>query len=145
MSRNAGRHADRNTFRAVYEKVRHPHRKYKGFLLCLIKVRSEIDDIFIQIRQTDFLSELRKSRLGITHGSSPVTLDGSEITVSVHKDLPFFKLLCHDDQSLVDGAVAVGVIFTHRISHDTGTFPVGPVITYPQFVHIIESTSLNRF
>ena len=56
----------------------------------------------------------------------------------------FFEILAHDYQCLIDGTVAVGVIFTHGITYDTGTFTVGAVIADPQFVHIVESSSLYR-
>ena len=46
--------------------------------------------------------------------------------------ISLFEILAHDYQCLIDVTVAVGVIFTHGITYDTGTFTVGAVVTDPQ-------------
>ena len=145
MGWDAGRHSDCDSLRPVYKEIRHTHGKNKRLLLCLIKVRSKVNDILVQICKTDFLCKFRKPCLRITHGSRPISFDGSEVSVPVHKDLPLLEILRHDNERLVDRAVAVRMVFTHRISDNTGAFPVRSVIADPQLIHVIERTSLNRF
>ena len=144
MGRNAGSHADGNSFRTVYQKVGNPDRQDLRFLLCLIKIRYKIHHIFIQISEEHFLGQFFQTCFRVSHGSRAISLDGSEVSVSVHQSLSFFEILCHNDKRLIDGAVAVGMVFTHGISHDSGTFPVRAVITDPQLIHIVQGSSLYR-
>ncbi|GFI50255.1 hypothetical protein IMSAGC020_01461 [Lachnospiraceae bacterium] len=144
MSRDTGRHTYRYPFRPVDKQVWKAHWQNLRLLLRLVKVRHKIHDVLIKVCQVCLLRHLRKTRLRVTHGRGAVALDGSEIPVAVHQDHPLFELLSHYNKGFVDGAVAVGMVFTHGISHDTGAFTVGPVIPYPQLMHIVECTPLHR-
>ena len=64
--------------------------------------------------------------------------------MSVHQRVTGRPLLGHIDQSAVDGAVAVGVVFTHGIADDTGAFTVGLIRTVVQLDHGEQDASLNR-
>ena len=64
--------------------------------------------------------------------------------MAVYQDLAFLKILGHHHQCLVNRAVAVWMIFTHGISHNTGAFTVGSVITDSKLIHIIQGSSLYR-
>ena len=124
--------------------MRNPCRQHPGLLFRLIKIRHKVHDILVQIRQQRLLAHLLKPGFCITHGRRPVALDGAEITVTVHQRQAFFKLLAHNHQRLIDGAVPMRMVFTHGVSHDTGAFPVRPVAADPQLVHIVEGTPLHR-
>ena len=145
MGGDAGRHTNRDPFCAVYKQVRHAHGQDEGFFLRLVKVRSEVNDIFIQVRKTHFLGKLRKPCLRITHRRRSVPFNGAEVSVAVHKGLSLLEILRHDHQSLIDGTVPVGMVFTHGVSHDTGAFTVRLVIADAQLVHIIEGAALDWF
>ena len=62
----------------------------------------------------------------------------------VNKCHALLKILCHDHQRIVNGAVAVGMVFTHGIADNTGAFTVRPVVADAQFVHIVKGTPLYR-
>ena len=53
-----------------------------------------------------------------------VTIDGTEISVSVNKRMTKRPGLCHIDQSTINGTVTVRMIFTHGITDNTGTLSV---------------------
>ena len=141
---DAGRHSDCNPFRPVDQKIGYPHRKHLRLLLRLVKVGHEVHDVLVQIGKIRLLGDLGQARLCITHGCSAVPFYGSEVSVPVYKDHSFFEFLGHDDQGFIDGTVSVGVVFTHGIPHDTGAFPIGPVIPDTQLVHVVERAPLNR-
>ena len=65
--------------------------------------------------------------------------------MSVYKRHFLLEVLRHDDQRVIDRAVAVRVIFTHRITDNTGALSVRSVRPDPQFVHVVESSSLHGF
>ena len=142
VRRDIGRHTYGNTFGTVDQKIGHAHGKNDGFLFRFVKIRSEIHHVFVQIRKICLLRHLLQACLRITHGRGAVPFDGAEITMPVDKRQSLFKALAHYHQRFVNGAVPVGMVFTHRIAHDTRTFTVGSVIADPQFIHIIECPSL---
>ena len=144
MRGNAGSHTYRDAVRAVYQDIGDFYRKYGRLFLCLVEVGDKVHHIFIQVAQKDFLGQLLQAGLRISHGGRAVALDGTEIPVAVYKGLSFFEILGHYHKGFVNGTVAVGVVFTHGIAHDTGAFSIRPVISYPQLIHIIQRSSLNR-
>ena len=141
---DAGRHTDSDSVRSVYQQIGNTHRKDRRLLFRLIKVRHEVDHVFVQVCKKHFLRQFFEPCLGITHGGGPIAFDRTEVSVSVNQCTAFFKVLCHHHQRFVDRAVAVRMVFTHRVSDYPGTFSVRMVIAYAQLVHIIQCTSLHR-
>ena len=131
MGRDAGRHTDGDPFRTVDQQIGKTHRKNLRLLLRLIKIRHKIHNILIQIRQIGLLRHLRKAGLRITHSRRAVTLDRTKVPMTVDQDHTLLEFLRHDHERLIDGAVAVRMVFTHGIAHDTGALAVRPVIAYP--------------
>ena len=144
MRGNAGGHAYGDTFGTINQQVRNLYRQYGRLFFRLIEVRNKVYHILVQICQKSLLRHLLKSCLGITHGCGTISFNVAEVTMAVDQGHALFEILAHDYQCLIDGTVAVGVIFTHGITYDTGTFTVGTVVTDPQFVHIVESSALYR-
>ena len=64
--------------------------------------------------------------------------------MSVHQCTALFKFLRHDYKRIINGAVTVGMIFTHGISYDTGTFTVRAVVADAKLIHIVKGTALYR-
>ena len=127
MRRDTGGHTDRNAFRSIDQDVRNTDRKHFRFFFGLVKVRNKVHNILIQICQVDVLRELLQAGFGISHGCGAITFDGAEVSVTINQRHAFFKFLLHDDQRLINGKVAVRMVFTHGIAHDPGGFPVRPV------------------
>ena len=120
MGRNGSRHADRNALRPVHEDIRDPDREDLRFLFRLIEIRSEIHNILVEIGEKDLLRDLHEPRFRVSHRGCPVSLDRSEIPVSVHEGLTLFEGLRHDDQGIIDRAVAVRMVLAHGVADDTG-------------------------
>ena len=64
--------------------------------------------------------------------------------MAIHQGHAFFKILGHDHQGLIDGAVAVGMVFTHGVSHDTRRFPVGLIVIQMELAHVVKHAALYR-
>ena len=142
---NTGCHADRNTICTIYQNVRDAHRKYRWFFFRLIEVRNKVHYILIKITQKYILCQFFQSCLCITHGSCAVTLDWTEVTMSVYKCSAFFEILCHNNKCVINGTVTMWMIFTHGITDNTCTFTIRTVIADSQFIHIIQRSSLYWF
>ena len=144
MRRNAGCHTYSDTVRTIYQKVGDFYRKHLWFLLCLVKVWHKVYYIFVKVSQKNLLGQLLQPCLCISHGSGTIAFDGTKISVAVYQNLAFLEVLCHYNQCFVNGAVTVRMIFTHGITHNTGTFTVWAVITDSKLIHIVQGSSLYR-
>lgn len=121
------------------------HGSTDGSFFRLVKVRNEIHHVLVQILQKSRLGDLLQTCFRVTHGSRTISFDISEITVTVYQRLSLFEILSHHNKRIIDRAVAVRMIFTHRVSDDTGALSIGSVRAYPQLVHIVKHTALNGF
>ena len=144
MCRDTRGHTDCDSLRTIDKEVRNSDRKHFRLFFCLVKIWHKIYNVFIKICQIRFLRDLGQTALRITHRRSAVPFYRPKIPVTVYQHHSLFKILRHNNQRLIDGTVTVWVIFTHRISDDTGTLSVWSVISDPKFIHIIERSSLYR-
>ena len=143
MRRNIGGHTHRNSRGSIYQQIGEAGGKHGRLLLRLVKVGNKVHGVFINIRQ-HLHRDLAEPGLRITHGGGSVSVHRTEISVAVHKGISGRPLLGHIYQRSVDGAVSMGMIFTHCITHDTGAFSVGFVRSIIQFYHGIQHSSLYR-
>ena len=141
MGRNIGRHTDRNTGCAVHQKVGETAGQNRRLLLRLIEVGYEGDCIFVDISQ-HLHGNLRETGLCITHGRSAVSVYTSEVSVSVHQCVAHGPGLCHIYQGAVDRTVSMGMIFTHGITDDSGTFSVRLIRSVIELTHRIQNAPL---
>ena len=64
--------------------------------------------------------------------------------MTIHQHIAHGPVLGHIYQSSVNGGIAVGVIFTHGITDDTGALSVGLVGAVVQLHHGVQNSSLHR-
>ena len=143
VGRDVRRHSHGDACGAVHQQVRITGGKHGGLLLGLVEVRDEIYGVFIDVRQ-HLHGNLAQAGLGITHGRRPVPVLGSEVSMAVHQRIAGRPVLGHIDQGSVDGAVSMGVVFTHGIADDTGAFSVRLIRTVVQLDHGVKNPSLHR-
>ena len=144
MRRDIGRHTNRNTGRSVYQKIRKSCRKYSRFFLGLIKVRFEINRVFIDIGR-HFHGNFTQSGLGISHRGSAVSIDRTKVTVTVYQCIAHRPVLSHIYQCTVNRTVSMRMIFTHCITDNTRTFTMRFVRSVVKLYHGIQNSSLYRF
>ena len=144
MRRDAGSHTNGDSVCSVYKEVWNTHRKYYRLLLCFIKVRHKVHNVLIKVFQKNLLGQLLQTGLCVSHGCGSVSLDGTKVSMSVHQCTALLKFLRHDYKRIINGAVTVGMIFTHGISYDTGTFTVRAVVADAKLIHIVKGTALYR-
>jgi len=115
-----------------------PPHNLREVVSAIVKI---IDNIIEEDRTTD-LEEI----LGIVKGPDFPT--GAEILGTRGIDEAYritgCPVLCHVDECSVDRAVAVRVIFTHRITDDTRALTVRLIRRIVQFTHGVQNTSLYR-
>ena len=140
---HVGGHTHRNTGPAVHEQVGNFARQDRGFLKRIVEVVLHIDRIFVDIGHQLF-GKLTHTRFGITHGRGRVLVDRPEVTLTVHQRIAHRPILGHTHQSTIYRTVAVRVILTQHIPHNTCRLFIGVTGGNPVFVHRKENTPVNR-
>ncbi|MBT9162624.1 MAG: hypothetical protein DDT27_01183 [Dehalococcoidia bacterium] len=109
----------------------------------VIKVRCKIDGIPIYLGQ-HLLGNLGQASLSVAHCCWRIVVHAPEITLSVDEPVPHGEVLGHSHHGIINGGIAVRVVFTHDLTYNAGALLVGAVVSNPQFVHAVENPSLHR-
>ena len=142
VRRDVGRHADRDTRRAVDQQVRDPRRQDQRLHFAAVVVRAEVDGVLVDVGK-QLVTDLRHANFGVTHGGGVVAVDRAEIALPVDQHVAQRKVLRHPHNRFVDRAVAVRVIFTDHVADDTRRFLVRTVPVVVQFVHREQYTPVH--
>jgi hypothetical protein len=86
----------------------------------------------------------RHANFGVAHGRRRVAVDGTEIALPVDHRVAQGEILRHANDGVVNGAVAVGVIFTDDVADDPGRLLVGLVPVVLEFVHGVQYATVHR-
>ncbi|KAF5063760.1 hypothetical protein DSECCO2_291370 [anaerobic digester metagenome] len=131
---NICRHADGNADGAVDQKVGVAGRKHDGLFLIAVVIGPKINRLLFNVAD-HFHRQLVHAALGITLSRRAVAVNGTEVALAVDQRIAERERLGHTYQCVVDGGVAVGMVFTHDVTDDTGAFLVGLVRIHAGFVH----------
>ena len=143
MGRNIGGHTHRNTCTAVNQQVRNFSRKYFRDFFSAVVVRHVINRVLIQIRQQLMRNTLH-ANLGVSHGSGSVTIDRAKVALTINQGITQAEVLCHTNNGVVNRTVAVWVIFTDHVTHDTSGLFVRTIPIVAELVHRIQNTAVHR-
>ena len=143
VRRDISRHAHRNTRRTIDQQVRDPCRQHRWLFFFAIVVRYEIDGIFVDIGQ-QLLRNFVEPAFGITHRRSVIAVDRAEITLSIHQRVAQGEILRHTYQGVIDGLVAMWMVFTHDLADYARALHVGPIPDIISLVHRVQHTSVYR-
>ena len=83
--RNIRRHADSDTVRAIHQEIGNTCGENVGFNFAFVVVGAEVDRLFIQVFQQSG-RYLRKFGFGVTVGCGRITVDRSEVALSIPAD-----------------------------------------------------------
>ena len=84
----------------------------------LVEVGFEIDRVFVEVGE-DFLGQLLELGLGVSHGRHRVAVDRTEVALAVDQQVAQVPGLGEARHGVVDAGVAVRVVFTEDVAHDT--------------------------
>ena len=143
VRRDVRRHADGDARAPVYQKVGQDGGKGEGLLEGLVEVRPPLHGVLVDVRQHQ-LAQLVKPGLRVAHGCGPVPVHGPKVALSVHQAVPQAPVLRQAHHGVVDGAVAMGMVLTHRFSDDAGGLFIGGIVAEPQLGHRVEHPALHR-
>ena len=143
VGRNIGGHTDRNTGRAVDQQSWEAGRQHQGLLQRTIIVVREIDGFLVQVGK-----HLRRqpphTNFGVSHGCRRVTVNGTEVPLAIHELITHGEVLGHANDGIVHRLVAVGMILTNDVAHDTGALLVGTLPGVLELVHREKHPAMHR-
>ena len=143
MRRNVRRHTDRDTVRAVDQKVRKTRRQNRWLLQRFVIVRHKVNRIAFNILNQR-VRHFGKPRLGITHGRRRVAVHRAEISLPVNQRQAHGERLRQTHHRLINRAVAVRVVFTHHFADDTRRFLKRFIVVIAVFVSGVNNPPVHR-
>ena len=144
VCRHVGCHTDSNTHRPVDQKVREAAGQSDRFLVSGIVVVAPVDRLFFDILQK-LERDLGHARFGITHGGCAVSIQGTEVSVTVNQWVTVGERLRHSDHRIVDRRIAVRVIFTHNFTDDVGGLDMRFIRKEAGIIHCPQDSAVYRF
>ena len=109
-----------------------------------VVVVHEVDGIFVDVAQ-HLQRERGHAGFGVTGSRRAVAVHGTEVAVAVHEAVAHVPGLGQAHHGVVDGSVAVGVVFTHDLAHDTGALLVGFIRRDAQGIQAVQDAAVDRF
>ncbi len=144
VRRDAGGHTDRNPVASVQQQVGKPCRKHRRFVFRIIKVRLEINRVFVDVLKHVLCNPIEPT-FRVSHGCRWVAVDGAKVPLAVNQRIAKGEFLGHSNHGVVDGLVAVRVVFPHHFSNGAGRFAELLVRGVAALEHAVENATVNRF
>ena len=143
MRSHGGRHTHGNTGGTVHQHVRESGRQHLRFFQGFVEVRTHVDGIFFKIFEHEGTHVVHLG-FGVTHCSSAVTIDRTEVTLAEHQRVAQREVLRHTHQGFVHGRVAMRVVLTDYVTHDTGRLHRRLVGHHAQLMHTVHHAAVHR-
>ena len=139
-----GRHADGDPVRAVDQDIREAGGQDDRLHLGIVEVGIKIHRVLVDFTQ-HLRRQLGKARLRVAVCRRGVAVHRTEVAVPVHERKVDGKILRQAHERVVNGSVAVRVIFTEHFTDDLGALLIALVAVKPHLVHRVEDPSVNGF
>ena len=140
LSEVVGRHVRGHTHgdaaRAVHEEVGDTRRHHRRLGQAVFKVHVHVDGLLFEVRHHGF-AHAAKACLGVTHGCRRVAVHRTEVALPENERVAHVPVLRQAYERSVNGTVAVRVVFTHHVTHDTRGFTGRLVVRHAEFHHTI--------
>ena len=134
VGRNGRRHTHRYAVRTVDEKVGKARGKHDGLFARVVEVGIEVHRALVNV--ADHLQrDPGKTRFGVTVRRGGIAVHGAEVAVPVHEGTADGEILRETDHCVVDGDVAVGVVFAQHFADHHSALAVRLVGSEPQLAH----------
>ena len=88
--------------------------------------------------------DLGQTRFGVAHRGGGIGIHRTEIALTVDQRHAHRPVLRHAGQCVVDRTVAMGVIFTHDFTDQTGGLAIGAVVDEARFLGREENAAMHR-
>ena len=142
MGGHVGGHTDGDAGGAVDEQVGDFGGQHGGLGDGVVEVEHHIDGVLLDVGDHLF-GGAAQAGFGVTHGGGAVAVHGTEVTLSVHEGVAEGPRLGHAHEGVIDGRVAVRVVFTEHLTDDTGALAVGAALGDVHVPHGVDDAALH--
>ena len=142
---DVGGHAHRDASAAIQQQERQLGRQHRGLLLGAIEIGAEIDGVVADFIEHRLVGDRCQPRFGVPHRRRWVVVHRAEVAVAIQQRIAAGEGLHQAHQGVVDGLIAVGMVFTQNIAHHAGALAIGPIWGQAQLVHREEDAPLHWF
>src|SRR5712692_7328424 len=142
VRRDVGRHADRDSGRAVDDEVGEPRREHGGLLQAVVEVGDEIDRALVDIVEYRH-RDACQARFRVTVGGRGIAVHRAEVPLTVHQRVAQREGLHHAHQRVVQRHVAVRVILAEHVADHGGALLVRAAGDEPQLVHGVQDAAVH--
>ena len=142
VRRDGGRHADRDSLRAVGEQIGKGRRQHHRLFAGAVIGGAEIDRVLVDAVEQQ-ARDFRQARLGVAHGGGVIAVDIAEIALPVDQRIALGEILRQPHQRVVDRLVAVRMEIAHHVADHLGRFLERGVGIEPQQPHAVEDAAVH--
>ena len=139
---HVGRHAHRDAGGAVDQQVGQAPGQHDRLVALPVEGGAELDGVLVELGQ-HLLGGRGQPTLGVAVGSGWI-IEAAEVAVRVDQRDDPGEVLTHAGEGVVDGPVAVRVVFAHRLADHAGALTVRSVGAQPHVLHGVEDAALHR-
>ena len=143
MRRDIGGHTHGDTGGAVHEEVGEGAGQDFRFEVFAVIVGVHIDRIFSDILEHE-ICDGSEPGLRVPVGCGRIAVEGAEVALAIEQGVAEAEILRHADKGVINGRIAMGMIFTHGFADDTGAFHIRPVGIETQFPHGKDDPPVDR-
>ena len=143
VRRDIGGHAHRNARRTVDQQVRNHGRHHRWFQLLVVVIGLEIDRILVDVTHQR-MRQTRQSHFGVTHRGRRITVDRTKVALTIDQHVAQREGLGHAHHGVVNGGVAMRMVFTDDVTDHAGRFLVGLVVVVAEFLHRVQHAPMHR-
>ena len=143
MRRHVGGHTYGDTVAAVEEQHWSLCGKNHRLGESLVKIGAEIHRILVEVGK-DILCQALQLGLCITHGRRGVAVHAAKVTLPENQRITHAPGLGQTHHGVINAAVAVRMIFTQDIAHDTGRLLGTAAVADAKAVHTEQHAAVHR-
>ncbi len=138
-----GSHTHGDTRSTVHEHVREHGREHQRFVEGFVEVRAHVHGVLLEVFEHQG-AHVVHLRFGVTHCGGTVAVDVTEVTLTEHQRVTQREILRHANESLVNSGVAMRVVLTNHVAHDTRALHRRLVGHHAQLVHTEHHATVHR-
>ena len=90
------------------------------------------------------MRDARETRFGIPHRGGAIAVNGTEVSLTLHEWVAKREVLRHTNKRVVDGDVAVRMVFAHHLADDIRRFFELRIRSGTGVPHAPQDTPLDR-
>ena len=140
VRRDVRRHSDCDTDRAVDKQIRKTRREHGRLAAAVIEVADKIDGVAVDVSH-HLVGQTRKARLRVSVSCRRVSVNGTEVSVTLDERITEGERLRHSDHRAVYRRVAVRMIASEHVTDRRRGFAERLVVGEVVLVHRVKHTA----